>query len=477
MVRLRFAPSPTGYLHVGSLRTALFNYLYAKQQKGTFIFRLEDTDQQRLVEGSEENLWQMLQWAGIHIDEGANRGGPFGPYRQSERLAIYHQHIQQLLESGDAYYCFCSPETLAAMREAQQAEGGSPRYDGRCRHLSPEAIKQNLTEGTNHVIRMKIPENEKVLMPDLIRGTVTIETNQLDDQVLIKADGFPTYHFAMVVDDHLMQITHVVRGEEWLPSFPKHLLLFRYFNWEPPQFAHLPLILNPDRSKLSKRQGDVAGEDYRRQGYLSQCLVNFIALLGWNTADDQELFSREELIEKFSFERIGKSGSVFDREKLNWMNQQYLKNLPFDDLFGQLIPYIQETPYAGQEEAQLKNVCRIVQSRLVTLADIKTKLSLFFEDKPVLTDSQLIKVLQEESSQIVLEAFRQQVEESEEITEESFLTMMKTVQTSTGIKGKKLWMPMRYAITLEEHGPELPLVAAVFGKQKCLRMIEQALNL
>ncbi len=476
MVRLRFAPSPTGFLHVGGLRTALFSYLYAKQQKGSFIFRLEDTDQQRLVDGSEENLLKMLAWTEFQIDEGPGIPGEVGPYRQSERLSIYHQHAHQLMEAGHAYACFCSPETLATMRDAQKANGEAPRYDGRCRHLSAEDVQQHLATETSHVIRMKIPENEKIIMPDLVRGIVTIETNQLDDQVLIKADGFPTYHLAVVVDDHLMKITHVVRGEEWLPSFPKHLLLFRYFNWEPPKFAHLPLILNADRSKLSKRQGDVAVEDYRQQGYLPQALINFIALLGWNTADDQELFTLAELVEKFSFERIGKSGSVFDREKLNWMNQQYIKKLSLEDLFESLTPYIQDTPYANQETTQLKKIAGVVQSRLITLSDIKNKLPLFFEDKPALTNAHLIAVLQEESSRLVLEAFKKQASELEEITEENFPEIMKTVQKLIGIKGKNLWMPMRYAITLEEHGPELPQVAAIFGKEKCLRMIEQALG-
>ncbi|MBF0280292.1 MAG: glutamate--tRNA ligase [SAR324 cluster bacterium] len=476
MVRLRFAPSPTGYLHVGGLRTALFSYLFAKQQGGAFIFRLEDTDQQRLVEGSEDNLLEMMHWAGLQMDEGPGIGGEFGPYRQSERLPIYHQYSQQLLDAGHAYHCFCTPEILEEMRNAQKAKGEAPRYDGRCRHLAADEVQQKLSGKAGHVIRMKIPENETVLMSDLIRGTVAIETSQLDDQVLIKADGFPTYHLAVVVDDHLMEISHVVRGEEWLPSFPKHVLLFRYFNWEAPKFAHLPLILNPDRSKLSKRQGDVAVEDYRQQGYLPQALVNFIALLGWNTSDDQEIFSMEELIEKFSFDRIGKSGAVFDREKLNWMNQQYLKDLNSGDLFELLAPYIAETPYRDEENSQLRKVSEVVQSRLTTLADIKSKLALFFEDKPTLNDAHLIEVLHEESSRIVLNEFKQQAGKAEEMTVESFLALMKSVQKATGIKGKNLWMPMRFAITLEEHGPELPQVAAIFGKEKCLRMIDQALE-
>ena len=333
MVRLRFAPSPTGFLHVGGLRTALFCWLYARQQSGKFIFRLEDTDQKRLVEGAETDLIHMLEWAGIELDEGPEIGGDFGPYRQSERLEIYRQHVRKLLDEDHAYPCFCSTERLDNLRDEQRANGETPRYDGLCRRLKKEESARRVVSGETHVVRMKIPEiPETLVLNDLIRGRVSIETSQTEDQVIVKSDGFPTYHLAVVVDDHLMQITHVVRGEEWLPSFPKHLLLYRYFGWDPPEFAHLPLILNSDRTKLSKRQGDVAVEDFRDQGFLAETLVNFISLLGWSPADDRELFTLAELIEEFSFGRVNKSGSVFDREKLNWMNQQYIQNLDQQDL-------------------------------------------------------------------------------------------------------------------------------------------------
>ena len=476
MVRLRFAPSPTGYLHVGGLRTALFSYLYAKQQKGAFIFRLEDTDQQRFVEDSEKDLLAMLQWAGLEIDEGIEAGGAFGPYRQSERRAIYQEHAQQLLAAGHAYCCFCSPETLATLRQAQKAQGLAPRYDRRCRHLNTKTIQQNLAQGLPHVVRMKIPAHQTLTANDWIRGPLSVETDQLDDQVLLKADGFPTYHLAMVVDDHLMKITHVVRGEEWLPSFPKHHLLYEYFGWEPPHFIHLPLILNQNRAKLSKRQGDVAVEAYQKQGYLAEALVNFIALLGWNAGDDQEIFSLQALIEKFSFARLGKSPAVFDREKLDWMNQHYLHQLSQEDLFERLQPFIQQTPFAHQDPSRLKQVCGLLQPRLTTLADIQSKLALFFDENPVLEEAEWIEVLREDSSQVVLKAVKAHIATAEEMTESTFLHMMKAVQKATGIKGKPLWMPMRYALTLEAHGPELPAVAAVFGKEKCLRMIEQALR-
>ncbi|CUT08327.1 glutamyl-tRNA synthetase, partial [Candidatus Kryptonium thompsonii] len=278
-IRTRFAPSPTGFLHVGGLRTALYNYLFAKKHNGQFILRIEDTDQTRIVPGAIENLIETLHWAGIEFDEGPNKGGPYGPYIQSQRLELYRKHAQELIEKGYAYYCFCSPERLEKMREEQIKLKQQPRYDGTCRRLSQEEVKKKLDEGIPKTIRMKIPEWGELTFHDLIRGDVTINFKTLDDQIILKSDGFPTYHLAVVVDDHYMKISHVIRGEEWLPSTPKHILLYEYLNWKKPQFAHLPLLLNPDRTKLSKRQGDVAVEDYRAKGYLPEAIVNFIALL------------------------------------------------------------------------------------------------------------------------------------------------------------------------------------------------------
>lgn len=478
MIRLRFAPSPTGYLHVGGLRTALFCFLYARQQGGRFLFRLEDTDQQRLVAGSEQDLLQMLRWAGVECDEGPGLSGDFGPYRQSERLPIYQQHLQILQEAGHAYPCFCGPERLEQLKNEQKAQGLTPRYDGQCRHLTDTEVVERKARGEAFVIRMRLPEErEKVIIDDLIRGRVTIDTDQLDDQVLLKSDGFPTYHLASVVDDHLMRISHVVRGEEWLPSFPKHLLLYRYFGWEPPLFAHLPLILNPDRSKLSKRQGDVAVEDFKAQGYLPEALVNFIALLGWNTSDDQELFSMIELIEKFSFERVGKAGAVFDRDKLDWMNQQYLQRLELDDLMKRLQPWLSNSAYAAMEPEFLRRAVQIIQPRLVRLPDALEKLAIFAEEKPQLEQEDLIQYLHQSEAQMVLTAFRAALEQADAWDESVFKQLVKGVQKSTGIKGKDLWTPLRYAITLEEHGPDLSMMAALFGKEKCARLVDNALKL
>ena len=477
MVRLRFAPSPTGYLHVGGLRTALFCWLFARKNGGKFIFRLEDTDQKRIFEGAENQFTSMLEWSGIEIDEGPQFGGKYGPYRQSERLEIYDHYIRLLIDQGNAYRCFCTAERLEKLRNEQRKKGHTPRYDGFCRNLSQSEASRRAESGEAYVVRMKIPEvPETMVLNDLIRGSVSIETSQSEDQVIVKSDGFPTYHLAVVIDDYLMKITHVVRGEEWIPSFPKHLLLYRYFGWDPPQFAHLPLILNPDRSKLSKRQGDVAVEDFRNNGYLPESLVNFVAMLGWSPAEEKELFTLPELIREFSFERVNKSGAVFDQEKLNWMNQQYIQKLELNDLQQRLKPFINKTAYAGKDQKILRKIMKILQPRLVTLSEIQDRLLLFFENNPEASDPEVLKVLREENSKQVLANFIKQVESVEKLTKDNLGDLMKNVQNETKIKGKNLWMPLRYAITLDTEGPDLNLIVDLFGKERCLHLAQSALK-
>ena len=474
--RVRFAPSPTGFLHVGGLRTALFNVLFAAHTGGKAILRIEDTDQNRKVEGAVENLIDSLNWAGIQFDEGPHAGGAFGPYIQSERLAIYQEHVDQLLDKQHAYRCFCTEEDLKEMRDKQVAAKQDPRYDGRCRHLSEEEVRQKVNEGIPHVVRMKIDDSRpEIIVRDVIRGSVAFKTEQIDDQVLLKSDGYPTYHLANVVDDHLMEISHVIRGEEWLPSTPKHVLLYEYFGWETPVFAHLPLLLNTDRSKLSKRQGDVATEDYRAKGYLPQALVNFVALLGWNTADDQEIFTLEELKEKFSLERVGKAGAVFDVEKLNWMNQQYIKQLPEPELLALLQPFLPEAANEVEQEDLLKMI-RTVRDYLVVLPDIREKLDLFLNQHPALTDPKLLEMISNDTAQQVFKSFIAQVEAADSLSSENFGAIMKQVQKETGIKGKNLWGSMRIAITHMEHGPDLGSVVDIFGKEKCLTMVKGVLQ-
>ena len=325
-IRVRFAPSPTGYLHVGGLRTALYNYLFAKRNNGTFILRIEDTDRKRFVEGAVDNLISALKWCGLEFDEGPNTQGNYGPYMQSQRLDLYKEYSENLIYSGHAYYCFCTQERLESLREEQQRQKlPQAKYDKHCLHLTQEEIKSNLDSGKQHVIRLNVPADNIITFDDIIREKVSFNSSNIDDQVLIKGDGYPTYHLANVIDDHLMGITHVIRGEEWLSSTPKHILLYNFFKWEIPIFAHLPLLLNPDRSKLSKRQGDVSVEDYRSKGYLKEALVNFVALLGWNAGDDKEFYDMQALIDNFSLERVNKAGAVFDPEKLNWLNSEHLR--------------------------------------------------------------------------------------------------------------------------------------------------------
>jgi glutamyl-tRNA synthetase len=335
-VRTRFAPSPTGYLHVGGLRTALYNYLYAKKMGGQFILRIEDTDQTRRVEGAMENLIKTLEWAGLLWDEGPEKEGEKGPYIQSQRTEIYQEHAKKLVEEEKAYPCFCSAERLEKMREEQQKAGLPPKYDGHCRNLPKEEVEKLMKEEKEHVIRLRVPYNQRVEFKDVIRKKVVFDAKEIDDQVLIKSDGFPTYHLANVVDDHLMGITHVIRGEEWLPSTPKHVLLYQALGWKLPVFAHLPLLLNPDRSKLSKRQGDVAVEDYIEKGYSKEAIINFVAFLGWNPGDNREVFSLEELEKEFNLEKVQKAGAIFNLEKLDWYNWIWKQRKFYEELKKEL---------------------------------------------------------------------------------------------------------------------------------------------
>ncbi len=464
-VQLRFAPSPTGELHVGGLRTALFSYLYAKKHQGKIFFRLEDTDRTRFVEGAEQNLLNALNRAGICFDDAVTR--------QSERLAIYQQHVQILLESRHAYRCFCSPKRLESLRQRQKEQGLPTAYDGTCRHLSRSEItkKQHLP----FVVRLALPQIPETLqLQDVIRGNLTFNTADLEDQILIKADGFPTYHLAMVVDDHLMGITHVVRGEEWLPSYPKHALLFRYFQWQMPEFVHLPLILNEDRSKLSKRTGSASVEGFYSQGYLPQALINFLALLGWSAGDEREFFSIDELIEEFSWQRVSKSGAVFDKHKLDWMNQHYLQRLDKEEFEAYILPFVQQTQYAN--EPDVMKVCQLFQSRLKTGSDIQHRLASFFEDDFPQHAPKMLELLQRPTTKQMLSLLIEQLTELAPYSGEAFSKLAKQVQKTTQIKGQEFWLPLRYALTFEEHGPDLKAIAEIFGKEKCLSRLKKSLS-
>lgn len=474
MIRTRFAPSPTGFLHVGGLRTALYNYLFAKQNNGQFVLRIEDTDQRRKVAGAVENLIATLDWAGVKPDEGPQLGGEFGPYVQSERLDLYRKHARELLEKGHAYYCFCSAERLQQLKEWQTAQKIPPRYDNHCRNLSAAEVQRRLAAGEEHVIRLKVPSEGTVMVSDLIRGQVTFPVGQIDDQVLIKSDGFPTYHLANVIDDHFMQISHVIRGEEWLPSTPKHVLLYHYFGWELPQFAHLSLLLNPDKSKLSKRQGDVAVEDYHKKGFLPQALINFLALLGWNPGDEREIFSMNELIKEFSLERVGRSGAIFNVEKLQWMNALYIRNLQPGELLKAARPYLPETDEWNDEKILAALVT--VKDGLTALTDIPQKVAFFFTPKLSYNAPDIQEFLAAPAAVAVLTALIPLVQVETNFNGDIFVALVKNVQKETGIKGKPLWMAVRAALTGESHGPEIHHITGVLDRETCLSRLAAALE-
>lgn len=474
-VRVRFAPSPTGFVHVGSLRTALYNYLFARHNNGQFVLRIEDTDQSRYVEGAVENLLNTLQWCELDYDEGPRKEGDFGPYFQSQRIEIYKKHIQLLLKNKHAYRCFCTAERLEEMRNEQIANKQDPRYDGKCWSIS-KSESDSRAENESFVIRMHVPESGSTTVDDIIRGKVVFQNELIDDQILIKSDGFPTYHFANVVDDHLMQISHVIRGEEWLPSTPKHILLYQYFGWEIPNFAHLPLLLNPDKSKLSKRQGDVAVEDYREKGFLPQAINNFVALLGWNKGDDQEILNIEELIEHFSLERVNKAGAVFNKEKLDWMNGIYLRKMPEDEYIKIALDKMHAIGYdLGNDNLNTKIVLAL-RDRIVTINDLKEKAAIFFEDEINLVDDDAKNWINKSGSRVVIENLLSELENQSEVSLEVFKIVMKNVQKQTGIKGQDLWMPVRVAMTGMTTGPELPIVIEIFGKDKIIKLLKKSLK-
>lgn len=476
-IRVRFAPSPTGYLHIGGLRTALYNYLFAKHQNGKFVLRIEDTDQARRVEGARENLIATLDWAGVHFDEGPDRDGGHGPYIQSQRLDLYRRHAEELVGKGKAYYCFCTPERLEEVRRRQTAAKERASYDRHCRDLSRDEVERRLDSGERHVIRMKVPLIGELTFNDLIRGNVSIAYEVLDDQVLMKSDGFPTYHLAVVVDDHLMGISHVIRGEEWLPSTPKHILLYQFFGWELPKFAHLPLLLNPDKSKLSKRQGDVAVEDYRAKGYLKEAIINFIAFLGWNPGDERELFSLEELVKEFSLERVGKSGAVFNVEKLDWLNFQHLRRKPDDEILVMLKEYLAGTPFAAMQfdDRYLLSVIGAMRERASFVKEFVDKCPYFYQ-APHEYESDVVKKRWKVDSPGQLKRLAEDFSRLENPTKEQYESVLHRTAEELGIKQSELIHPLRLAVSGMGAGPGLYDILIILGKDETIRRIHSAIE-
>jgi glutamyl-tRNA synthetase len=473
--RVRFAPSPTGYLHVGGLRTALYNYLFARKTGGTFILRIEDTDRTRYVEGAVENLIETLGWSGLDYDEGPARGGERGPYIQSERLSIYTKHVDELLGKGHAYRCFCTPERLEEMRKQQEKMRIAPKYDRQCLRLSREDVSRRLADGTPHVVRMQIPESATIAFDDIVRGRVEFQSDRVDDQVLLKSDGYPTYHLANVVDDRLMGVTHVIRGEEWLSSTPKHVLLYGYFGWESPTFAHLPLLLNADRSKLSKRQGDVAVEDYRAAGYLPAALVNFVALLGWNPGDDREIFSLEELVKEFSLERVGKSGAIFNVEKLKWINQQHIRRLGTPEIIAKVKPVLERAGLGWRDDAYLGRVVGAMRERLSSFDDFNSFAAYFFAD-PAQYDEAARKKHWSDQTAGHLSALIAAIGGIPEFSEAPLEEAVKSVAASAGVGAGKIIHATRLALSGIPIGPGLYELMAILGRESVLRRLRKAVD-
>jgi glutamyl-tRNA synthetase len=501
-VRVRFAPSPTGALHIGGVRTALYNYLLAKKTGGKFILRIEDTDQNRFVPGAEEYIVEALNWCGIQPDEGIVQGGPYAPYRQSERKLIYKEFAQKLVDEGNAYYAFDTPEELEEMREKlTAAKVAMPQYNSITRHqmknsltLSEAEVKERIDSGSPYVIRLKVPKKEEIRLNDLIRGWVMVHSTTIDDKVLMKSDGMPTYHLANVVDDHLMKITHVVRGEEWLPSAPLHVLLYRFLGWEDtmPQFAHLPLLLKPDgNGKLSKRDAEahgfpifplqwkdpISGElvaGFREEGYLPEAMVNFLAFLGWNPGTEQEIFSFIELVETFSIERVGKSGTKFDITKAKWYNQYYLRQKTNYELSVYLLDELKKKNISI-DQAKAERVCGIMKERVTFPRELYLD-SLFFFEAPEKYDPKVAESKWTQEAAEVIKDFGEKLEWLDDFKAEKIHDVLQSILDNRGLKIGKVLQSVRLAITGLGSGPDLMQIIEEIGKDQAILRIKNALD-
>jgi glutamyl-tRNA synthetase len=483
-IRLRFAPSPTGYLHIGGLRTVLFSYLTAKSLGGKLILRIEDTDQKRKVEGSDKKLIEILKWCGIDFDEGAQIGGEYGPYVQSERRNIYDKQIQTLLDKGEAYHCFCSSEKLDKVRKEKQAKKLPPRYDRCCRDLSKDEVQKRIDDKEPYVIRQKMPLSGEVIAHDELRGDIKFQAEELEDHVLIKSDGMPTYQFANVVDDHLMEISHVTRAEEWIPSFPKNILLYKSFGWEAPKFIHFPVILSKTGGKLSKRQGDVAVEEFKSSGYIVPALINFNALLGWHPEGDNEIFSIDEAIKLFDYRKIGTSPAVFDVEKLDYFNGYYIRQMDAMELLEVAKPFLLENIKVSSnskkgEEKFLLGVVRAEQERLKKLSDIAEATKFFFLDELDFDPMLLLwkKMIRSEAKENLgtIHSLLEKIPESnwtDDSIEDAIVTYLKAKELKVGTY---LW-PMRVALTGQKASPGPFQVAEVLGKKETLDRVDKSIK-
>ncbi len=470
-VRTRIAPSPTGIAHVGNMYTALINYVFSKNNKGKFVLRIEDTDRDRYVPGAETIIYKSLQWLGIKYDEGPDIGGKYAPYTQSKRLELYRKFAEELVHNQFAYYCFCSSERLSAMRKAQQKAGKLSMYDGKCKHIDKK-IAQDRSKKEKHVIRFNIPKSGNTSWNDVIRGEISFENITIDDQIILKSDGYPTYHLAVVVDDHLMKISHVIRAEEWISSTPKHILIYKAFGWKLPIYAHTPLLRNPDRSKLSKRRNPVSVSWYKEHGYLPKALVNYLALLGWSHPEEKEIFSLKEYVSKFSLKRIKTTQPIFDIEKLTWMNGRYIRNMNNGELYNELTDFL---PKESKKMIVMK-IIPLVKERIHTLSEFK-EYSEFFFTAPKPTAENLLKQSKHnanETKRLIIKAN----ELLKSVKNESFKTIELESKTRSLISNnwstRKVFMTLRVAITGKEISPPLFESLEILGKKESMKRLKHA---
>ena len=474
-VRVRFAPSPTGNLHAGNVRTALLNWIFAKQQNGVLILRIEDTDQDRHVIGSEEGIAADLNWLGIKWSEGPDVGGDFGPYRQSDRLEIHIEYAERLLREGKAYKCYCSEEELKKERKETLAKGLPPRYNGKCRDISVEEEKKKISDGIKPVLRFEVREG-KVSFVDLIKGKISWNLFNIGDFVILRSNRKPSYNFAVVIDDALMKISHVIRGEGHVSNTPRQLLIYEALGFKVPEFAHTPTILNKEKKTLSKRNGALSVRRYREEGYIPEALVNYLSLLSWSSKSGDELLSKERIISEFSFSRMSSSSAVFDDDKLLWMNGQYIRALKSKELLNLSLPILEKSGFATQDFETTSKIVEAVQGNLTKMSDLPKYVELFYKTEVEPDGAAEMELIKREESKEVFNRFIIGVEAYEKISAEDFKEIMKKVQNDTGIKGKNLWMPVRIALTGQSHGPELPMLIEYFGKDEVVTRIKKVMD-
>lgn len=481
-IRVRFAPSPTGPFHIGGARSALFNWLLAKKYAdGKFILRIEDTDRVRSTRESEENIKAALKWLGMDWDEGIDVGGEYGPYRQTERLHLYQEYTDKLLAEGKAYYCYCTEEEIEAERAALRAKNEMPIYQGHCRNLSAEQKAQYEAAGRKPVIRFRTPENQQVRFKDLVRGDMCFDSNGIGDFVIVKADGMPVYNYAVVLDDALMKISHVIRAEEHLSNTPRQVVLFEALNLPVPTFGHISLILGKDHAKMSKRHGATSVDQYRQLGYLPEAIVNFLALLGWAPQDEKEIFSKEELIEAFSMEHVAKNPAVFEIDKLNWINAHYMKQAKPEQITLLAIPHLVEKGYITGclDEAEMKNLVRfvaVIQDQLSYAAQVVDFADIYFKDDVVIAEPEARETLLEDTAPAVISMFKENLNALETVDAASVQPIFKAITKGLKVKGQKVYMPLRVAITGQMHGPDLARIIEVLGRDRVIGRIDATMH-